>query len=205
MKCAGKGDELVATGVVASQFHRGFVGFGARITEIHFVRALARRDCSQFFCQLDHVFVVEVRAGHVDQALGLLLDRLYHPGMAMAGRCNGDSGVEIEETVAVYVLDHRAFSARRHQWITACIRGRKYFAIAPDQLCGAGAGQSGNNLWKVQTDHFSSNHGSSPSLNLLWATATRGKGREGGELVGAEQAGAGCGRSRHNQFFIVAI
>ena len=42
MKGPGEGNEFVASRVVASQFHGGFGGFGARVSEIHAMRAGAR-------------------------------------------------------------------------------------------------------------------------------------------------------------------
>ena len=70
------------------------------------------------------LLVIEIRARHVDQARRLLLNRLHHPRMAVAGGDHGDAGVEIQEPVAVDVLDDRAFAALRHQRIAPRVRRR---------------------------------------------------------------------------------
>ena len=49
---------------------------------------------------------VEVARRIVQELFGLSLDRGDHGGMGVAGRCDGDPRVHIEEQVAVDVLDH---------------------------------------------------------------------------------------------------
>ena len=51
----------------------------------------------------------------MDQPGGLFLDRFDHLRMAMAGGDHGDPGGEVQEPVAVGILDHGAFAPRRHQ------------------------------------------------------------------------------------------
>ena len=136
----------------------------------------------------------------MDQALRLAFDRLHHLRMAVAGGRHRDAGVEIEEPVSVDVFDHGAFAARGHQWITTRVRWRKNLGVALDHLGGARAGQRHQNMRKVQTNQFFGKH-----FNLLLFSYWLGKRPQRRELVGAEQAGAGCCRSRHKLSFIVAI
>jgi hypothetical protein len=58
--------------------------------------------------KLDHVFVVEIRARHVDQFARLLLNRRNHMGMAVTSGSYGDAGRKIEKFVAVNVGDDNA-------------------------------------------------------------------------------------------------
>ena len=55
--------------------HRGLDRFRARVAVVHLVRPLHGRDARQPLRQRDHVFVIKVRAGHVDEPRGLILDR----------------------------------------------------------------------------------------------------------------------------------
>ena len=118
-------------------------------------------------------------------------------GMAVAGGDYGDAGGEIEEAVAVHVLDDGAFAFVRHQRIAARV-GRRYdFRIAFDDGARAGTGQGSVEDRKVRTDLFQGlAHGNnscsvfSCGVEVLRAGEARAAER-GEELVGAEKAGAG--------------
>ena len=111
MKSAEKRDELIASCGISSQLDRGFDGFGSGISEVDASFDAARREGSQLLRQLHHVFVIKIRAGHVDQARSLVLYGLHNFGMAVARRYHGNTGIEIQKAIAVNVLDNRAFSA----------------------------------------------------------------------------------------------
>jgi hypothetical protein len=114
VKTAEESDDLVAAGGPAGQLDGPFHCLGPRIAERHAALYSAGRNPGQLFRQRHHPFVIEIRPGHVDQAGGLFLDGFHHAGMAMAGRHHGDPGVEIEKTIAVYILYHRTFAAIGH-------------------------------------------------------------------------------------------
>src|SRR5580704_14462398 len=111
--------------------------------------------------------------------------------MTMASGGDGDSSVEIEEAVPIDILNDCTFTSRGNQRITAGIGRRQHLLVALDQRRGAGAGQLGQKMGKVQPDHFFK-HGS-----FLFSTAVlewrRAAGREtsrnrtnwGGMLPGA--------------------
>ena len=163
MEASEEGDQLVAPGGIARQLDRAFDGFGAGIAERDAARSVARRDLRKFLGQGDHLFVVKVRAGHVDEAGRLPLDRFDHPGMAVAGRHHRDSGVEIEKAVAVHVLDNGAFRALRHQRIAARVGRGNGAGVAVDDGARAGAGQRGGHPRKIQLDLFQGlTHNQSP-------------------------------------------
>ena len=84
MECACEGDEFIPAGVIAGQLHGGLNRFRARVAEVDAPRDIAGRNRRELLAQLHHVFVVEIRAGHVDQLRGLLLDGLDHFRVAMA-------------------------------------------------------------------------------------------------------------------------
>src|SRR5262249_54809854 len=96
MERAVKGDELIALGVILHELDGGFDRFSAGIAEVDALRSFAGGDSSEFFGEFDEVWVVEIRAGHVNQFGGLLLNRSNHVGMAVSRRYDGDSGGEIE-------------------------------------------------------------------------------------------------------------
>ena len=61
--------------------------------------------------------------------------------MAVAGRDDGDARIEIEKTVAVHVLDDRAFSLLDHERIGTRVRRRQHCLVPLDHRLGARAGQ----------------------------------------------------------------
>ena len=61
--------------VIAGELHRRFDGLGAGIAEIDALGVVAWSDRREFLGEIDHALVIEIRAGHVDQVGGLLLDR----------------------------------------------------------------------------------------------------------------------------------
>ena len=69
--------------------------------------------CAELLGQRDQLLVIEIGARHVDQPGGLLLNRLDHPRMAVAGRHHRDAGVEIQKAVAIHVFDDGAFAFAR--------------------------------------------------------------------------------------------
>ncbi len=55
---------------------------------------------------------------------GLLADRRHDPGMRVPDVGHGDPRREVEEAVAVHVLDHRPLGAAHHQRIDPRVRRR---------------------------------------------------------------------------------
>ena len=74
---------------------------------------------------------------------GLLLNGGDDLGMAVAGGGYGDAGGEVEELVAIHVLDHDAASALGDQRIGAGVGGRDEAVIVGDDAPGIGAGKLG--------------------------------------------------------------
>src|ERR1700734_2782106 len=108
MECTVKCDEFVALGVILGELDCGFDRFGAGIAEINALGSFARRDGSELLGELDHVGIIKISSGHVDQFGGLLLNCSDHIRVAMASGNDSDAGREIEKSVAVHVLDNGA-------------------------------------------------------------------------------------------------
>ncbi len=85
---------------------------------------------------------------------GLLLNGLHHFGMAVAGGHDGDSGVEVEEAVAVHVLHDGAFAVRATSGIAARVGRRHYSCVALDDGPRARTRQGGLQNRKVHADLF---------------------------------------------------
>ena len=143
---AVEGDDVLALGVIARELERGLDGLGAGVAVVErdagraWARSCERRAAS------GELRVVEVGAGHVNQFAGLLLDGGDDLGMAVSGGGDGDSGGEVEELIAVHVLDHDAASALGDQWIGAGVGRRNDFGVCFENALGIRAGQSCANL-----------------------------------------------------------
>ena len=79
----------------------------------------------------------------------------------MAGRNHGDSGGEIEESIAVDIVDHGAVPAGDYQWIGARIGRRQDCGVARDKRPRLIAGQIGDQIGQIRTDGFQSFHNGS--------------------------------------------
>ena len=76
--------------------------------------AFDRRQPGQLCAHLGVDREVEVAGAEVDQVARLLPDRADDRGMGVAGRGDRDPGGEVEEEVAVDVLDGHARAPHRH-------------------------------------------------------------------------------------------
>ena len=125
-----------------ASFERGLDRLGAAVGEEDPLRLRARRQRRQPLGQPDLGRVVEVGPRHVDQPARLLADRRDDLGMAMPGVGHGDARREVEEPVAVHVLDHRPLRALHHQRIDARVRRRHdpLVALQPRGAPGPGSG-----------------------------------------------------------------
>ena len=95
-------------------------------------RAVDRRDLVQLGGQLRVHRQVEVGRAEVDQVARLALDRGGDARMGVAGRRDGDAGGEVEEDVAVDVLDRGATAAHGDEGIGARQAGRRELVIERD-------------------------------------------------------------------------
>src|SRR5690348_14686520 len=71
VKSAVKRDDLLPPGVISRELDGRLDGFGPGVSEIDFLGLAARCYRFQLSGQLDHAFIVKIRAGHVNE-LGCL-------------------------------------------------------------------------------------------------------------------------------------
>ncbi len=79
----------------------------------------------------------------MEQVVDLGVDRRVDVGMGVAGGDDGDSGVEVEEAVAVDVLDDAAAAAPHDQRVDPGERRAGHGLVARDDRGGVRAGQFG--------------------------------------------------------------
>ena len=112
---AVEADHVLAAGGRPGQLQRPLDGLGPGVGEEGPDRAGHGGGRGQGLGVLGVDGQVEVAGRVVEQVGGLAADRLDHPGVGVAGRADGDAGVEVEEQVAVDVLDQRAGPPPGHQ------------------------------------------------------------------------------------------
>ena len=112
-------DHAVAPRVPAGELQRAFERLGPAVGEEHLLRRRPGRDLRELLREVDLRAVVEVGAAHVEQLLRLVLDRRDDLGVAVPRRGDGDAGGEVEEQVAVHVLDDAPAAALDDQRIHA--------------------------------------------------------------------------------------
>src|SRR2546425_11334227 len=110
--------------------------------------------------------------------------------MAVAGRYHRDTGIEIEETISVNILNDRAFSAARHQRVRTRVRGRQNLCVPIDDLPGTRTRNRPAQARHIRTDGIQSAFHSNPPVlesTLLantderrWRVANRNRTGRGG-------------------------
>jgi hypothetical protein len=112
-------DDVLPARRVPGELDRALDGLGAGVRE-EAARTLGeRRDPIELLADVGVDREVEVARRIVQELFGLSLDRGDHGGMGVAGRCDGDPRVHIEEQVAVDVLDHGTGPSLRHELVRA--------------------------------------------------------------------------------------
>src|SRR5690348_4275498 len=114
-------DELVTFRMVTREFHRRFDGFRPGVAKVNALGILSRSNLTEPFGELDHIFVIKIGAGHMNQFSCLILNRGDDVRMAMTRRNDGDAGCEVEEAVAVHILDYRAAASLGDERIAASV------------------------------------------------------------------------------------
>src|SRR5678815_1316724 len=133
MERAGERQEMRASRRPSRELHRAFDRLCARVREEHARRRRYGRAVAQPFGEADLGLVVEVRAGHVDEETGLLLDRFHDLGMGVARSRDGDARGEVEELVAIDVVDPHSLAPCDHQWVWTREAGRERTLVARNE------------------------------------------------------------------------
>jgi hypothetical protein len=89
---------------------------------------------------------IEVRCAEVEQLARLLPDRPDDRGMGVAGGVDRDAGGEVQEQVAVDVLDGQALATDRHDRIGARQARRRPGLVEGDVVASLGAGDLGDDV-----------------------------------------------------------
>ena len=134
-------DDVLPLRVVAGELDRPFDRFGSRVCEQHSLWRRSRRDCRQLAGEIAEWRVVEIRATHVQQLLGLFLNRLYDAWMTMSRRTDRNPGREIKEQIAVHVFHCRPVSPPNGQRIETSVRRRNEQLVRLNQFPGKRAGK----------------------------------------------------------------
>ena len=83
-----------------------------------------------------HPLVVEIGAADVEEASRGVLNRLDHRGVAVSGGADRDARHEVEEAVAVHVLDHGPSAPRDDERILLDVAGGRPGFVARDDGVG---------------------------------------------------------------------
>ncbi len=160
VKGAEEADDVLPARVVSGKLHSALDRLGAGVAVVEPVRAGHGRNGAQPLCKLDHVLVVEVCPGHMQQLAGLLLDCLDHLGMTMARGVHGNAGGEVQELIAIDVGDAEAAAGLRDQRIAAGVAGRQQPIVVGDNLLCERAGDGGLQIRAILGERrFSSDAG----------------------------------------------
>jgi len=85
----------------------------------------------------------------MDEFLSLFLDGLDHRRVSVTGGGHGDAGREVNVTLSIHIPDPRAFTARDHERVAACVRRRYDGCVALDERLCYRAGQD-----PIQSSHY---------------------------------------------------
>ena len=139
---AEEGDGVGPAGVVAGQLEGGLDGLGAGVAEEH-AGVGHRGQRGEPLADLGVGREVEVARAVVQDVVDLGVDGRVDGRVAVAGGGDGDAGVEVEEAVAVDVLDDAAPRPPHDERVDAGERGAGDGFVPRDDLPGHGPGQLG--------------------------------------------------------------
>ncbi len=164
VESAEEGDGARSAGVPAGQLQGRLQRLRAAVGEEDALGRRAGTALGQALGQVDLRLIVEIGAGHVQQLLRLVSDRRGDMWMTVAGGRDGDAGGEIEEAIAVHVLNDGPTAALDHKRIDARVRRRDVRASRWSNACALGPGK-GVRIWG--TTSFSKSHIALSSCNTL--------------------------------------
>jgi hypothetical protein len=141
VKCPEEGDIELAPAVPPGQLESGFHRLGTRIAEVDLLILFAGGQGGQLYREIDLRGVVEIRPRHVQEQIGLILDRLDNPGVAVPGCADRNSSSEVEEYILIYIPDPQSVRAFDHEWIRPGVGGRNIFPVQPNTFGSLGPGQ----------------------------------------------------------------
>jgi hypothetical protein len=136
MKGAKERNRMAASGVLTGKLVSRFDGLGARVREKCKIRPLHWRNLAELARKVGQRTIVEIRSAHVQQRIGLTLDRSNDSRVTVAGRANRDAGREVQKVIPVDIDDDGAAAALDDERIHTRVRRRRVTLIRADQLPG---------------------------------------------------------------------
>src|SRR4051794_9037984 len=140
MERAEERDDVWALRGKASELDGGLDSLRARVAEVGAGGPLDGRELGKALAHFGIDREIEVGRREMDQLGRLLLDRRDDLRMAMTRRIDGDTCSEIEEQVAVDVLDRQPLPADRHDRVRARQAPRCPRLVELDVCLGLGTG-----------------------------------------------------------------
>ena len=125
-----KGQDMGTPGRIARQFDGGLHRFGPRVGEEDQSRLGDGNEAVQSLCQFHLLWIVEVRARHVQEQVYLLLNGGDNLGMTVTCAGDGNARGEVQIFVAIYVPHPNATAARHNKRVGARVRGGYVRAVA---------------------------------------------------------------------------
>jgi hypothetical protein len=114
MEGAEERDDVRALRGIPGEFDRRLDRLRSGVAEVGARGPVDRGDLGQTLANLGIDRQVEIRRREMDQLRGLLLDRGDDLRVTVTGRVDRDARREVEEEIAVDVLDREALPADRH-------------------------------------------------------------------------------------------
>ncbi len=130
MERAEERDHAVTPRVPAGEFQRAFGQLPPLLQKNTFFGVRSRAALRQLFREVDLRAVVEIGAAHVNEFRGLILNRRDDFRVAVPGVGDRDSGGEIEEQVAVNVLNDAPAPVLDEQRVRGRVRRRNELFVA---------------------------------------------------------------------------
>jgi len=153
VEAAEEGHHRMAAGGLASQLQRGLDGLRAAVAEVDAHRSADGYGLSDGLAHPGVDGRVEVRGAVVHQLVGLVLDGADHGRVRVARGVDRDTGAEIDEDVAVDVLDRGASAAHGYEGVRARQARRRPGAVIVHVLPGPGSGHLGHEAWNDYLIH----------------------------------------------------
>ena len=137
-------------GVMPCQLERRLGRLGTRVAKGDATRPCHRRGRRKTLGHGDLFLVVEVGARHVQISVDLPADRLHHMRVPVPSRADGDAGVQVEEPVAVGVVDHHTETPVDDERVVPGVGGAEHRVVPLDDRRGPRSGQVGHELRRVR-------------------------------------------------------
>jgi len=155
MKSVFDRDDRGTPGESARDLHRVLDCFCSAVDQERLLSKFARRELVKLLRHLHITFVASDLKAEMEKRIQLGTKSTEHPRIALANVAAADTAAQVEEAVAVYILEHRAFRMADKEWSGGVdptrdgLRpaGRQRTRIGPRNFClESDAGHSFNTI-----------------------------------------------------------